>query len=508
MFLTIFLVSLFLLTSCSDTDNSSYGELLDRIQEELDEGERDFERYIAVVPADASAKVYGAVEDMARKIGRNTETETLVVYDYEKISVSDGDCEILIGDTLREESQIFLRGYRADDYGYRYSDGKIFVGGICESATLRAIEKFTNDVVDYADRELFMSRDKSYFYVGEYPIGRITLNGFEICDYTLLYDSSDTLSYGTAVGFRDKLAERSGYYLRIRDISDAHKSLRAICVGNTERLPSGVAAIEDSEACLFSYSSGVCIAAENRFGYTIAADKLISMLCEVGADGASAVTVDGSLAMSFLSSEFCFFRIFPSVSELSPTQSVAIADKMIEYGADFISVYGVSELSAERVRMAAGENFGKILVGGDSRSGAYHIYPSERLSLIGTSNAEGAESGIVFLRYKANETEAEFLIAEVIPTDRGSVSDAGIAAESLAESDIFVDNGAILINSCFNGDADSAFGAALSQAERIGEKNSGRLTGYISGIAASVNFFDTASDNAAEYECYRIRFYK
>ena len=501
---TVFM-AIFLFSACSKADNSEYDELLNQLQGEFDGQERDFDRYIVVIPSDASAALYSATEAMTKKIEQNTETEAVLVYDYEKVAVGAEDCEILVGDTSRNESQSFLKKYRIDDFGYKYFDGKIVVGGICEESTLLAVDKFTQDVVDYADKELFMSPDKSYFYRGDYSVERITLCGFELCDYTVLYDGEIALAQELALDFRNAIAESTGYYLRVKKTSEVSDGVRAICIGDTDRLPSGGGSLEENEAGIFSCPTGICIGAQNSFGYRLAVDRLLLMLCTGEGDSCD-VTIADSIDLSFTSTELSLLRVFSSSAELSVEQTVELTEKAKAGGAGIISVYGVSEATAENIRLSAGNGFEKKRIFGDELNGAYHIY-SSRFEFVELGQATLSDCDVVELVYKTAQTDAGFCVVELDAADCASTTLARYVAERLDSLEKLGADNTVIVNSCFENEADHAFGAALGYAERIGGKSEGEIRGYLGGDSADVRDYRAESRGLMKYEQVSIILY-
>lgn len=504
LLLSVLALATVFLVSCSDKDDGSYAEMLEKLQDELDLRERAFEKYLVVIPSVASSDLYDAAEEMMQKIGRNTETEALLIYDSELSYVSEEECVILVGDTSLVESRIFLRGYRSEDFGYKYSDGKVLLGGMSERATLSAIEKFTEDVVNYADRELFMNKDKEYFYRGEYSIDRIELGGAEICEYTVAYDRADGMSFLAATELRASIDARAGYYLRLKKISELGSADRAIYVGSPDRLLLKDISIEDNEAKILPYSSGICLCANNRFGYGVIEARFLDMLCDAGEEG---VTLKETLSVPFLSSEISVLRIFPTASELSIPQVRSISKRIVESGAGFISIYGISEGSAEHIRVSAGEDYVKTRVGGDPETGIYHIYSTTLFVSADTRVDKISECELILSGYKSTQTEAEFSIAEIVCGNEVGIDAARSAAESFNFSDVYSCE-ALIINACFDQDTDAAFGSSLIRAERIVTDGELGLTSYTSGDAISVLSSDTDSESVAEYEHFRVKVYK
>lgn len=503
---------IFVFCACSHKDEDDYyDDILADLQEELDGREKAAERYVIIIPSSSSSELYEAAEKLAYKIGENTETETDLFYDHEDADIGKEDREILIGDTSRGESQSFFRGYRAEDFGYGYSGEAIVVGGLCERATLSAIDKFTKDVVNYADIELFMSADTSYFYRGEYSIEKITLNGFELCDYTLLYDKSVSASCDIALSFRDSLSERAGYYLRIKECSEVSDSTRAIYIGESNNFLRLSISVGDNEAGIFSYPTGIAIAAENTFGYQLAAERLLGALCATDKSGSSDILISEAMKFTFISSELSVLSVYPFESQLSIAQVNSVAESIRAYSADFISVYGISETSSNGICQAAGADYIKVRVAGDEDSGVYHMYPSTLLSEPCVETLSLTEGELVTARYRIKPTDTEISVMEVIPNDRADISSAiAMAARinALAEAE---SGKTLIIKSNFEANVDAVFGVSIECAERLNlydtSKNLPTLAMYLSRHDCSVSDCVEEKNNIAEYEYASLKIY-
>ncbi|MBO5416807.1 MAG: hypothetical protein J6A83_09285 [Clostridia bacterium] len=489
---------------------NNYDELLSNLQEELEEKDKAFERYIIVIPSDSSAELYCAAEKMMFKIGENTETDVILIYEHEKISVGKDDCEILIGDTSRKESQLFLRGYRSEDFGYGYSEGVIVVGGMNEGATLSAIEKFTHDVVNYADCELFMNSDKAYFYKGEYDVERATLNDFELCDYTLLYDKNVSSSHGVALSLRDALSERMGYYLRIKEKAELSNGARAIYIGDAANILPSIS-IDDNEAGIFTYPTGIALAAHNTFGCRLAAERFLSMLSSANKNGVAELIMGEDIRLSYVSSEISLLCVYPHSAQLNADTVNSILEDFRKYSANIISVYGVSENSATALSQAAGVGYVKTRICGSADAGVYHIYPSEILAECGIQSEAGAEGEIVTVRYRVRQTDAELLLLEALPADAADVQSAQVMAERIDGVISSESAGTVIVKSNFSEDVDAILGASLRSAERVnyydGQKNPPTLPIYLSRDDCSVSDCEIAQTNTARYEYATVKLY-
>ena len=247
-YLSFFAIILLLLLVCScgkrDTEKNELGDLYeaisqykdmldaqDSLSEEKSVGEVD---YVLVIPAGCGADIFDSAAFLSAELSKFVGREVEVVYDCDFKGKSDR-IEILIGDTDRTKSKKFLKGLRADDFGYKYDDGVIVIGAHKESTCAETVHSF---MLDVANGKVDMSRPyaiQENIVRSQYSISGIKLNGFELCEYDIVYPDTYKLSEKVlAEGLREDIAEYSGYYLRVISEKECTESTRAICVGQSD----------------------------------------------------------------------------------------------------------------------------------------------------------------------------------------------------------------------------------------------------------------------------------
>lgn len=283
-----------LLFSACSPDTDSYEYLFEGGRDALDNLPIEVGTFFIVLPADASANIYDSTVSLAKKIKENTHSDTRIVYDYEELSVKSDDMLILVGKTAYDESQNFLRNFRKDDFGYTYSERIVLICGICEDSILSAIEKFRKDVVLYADSELFISNGKEYIFRPEYEIKRISLNGYQLYDYSIVYPNKNTDAFLAASYFRERLAENTGYYLDIKSDTQIENNARAICIGKTKLDTTVSDSIGRGESLISGYPSGISLISDNLYTTKRALDSLLDTLCATDTSAVSDVNISSA----------------------------------------------------------------------------------------------------------------------------------------------------------------------------------------------------------------------
>ena len=245
---------------------------------------REYERYEIVISSEHSARISDAVKRLCRDIENSVGREPYLIYDFEAETIDDTVCRILVGNISVEDCKKFYKGMRSKDFGYLCQENIICVGGLTEESTLSAIAKFTEDVVVYADAEHFADDGKSYLCEGEYPTGEIYLNGFELCEYALIFSDDESGAYLAVHSFRNILSERTGYYLNILSDSDPYAKGRGICIGKTDVNHSDSFSCVSDKAYILPYEKGVSVIYKNNYGLSRSLEKLVlgeySRICE------------------------------------------------------------------------------------------------------------------------------------------------------------------------------------------------------------------------------------
>lgn len=157
---------------------------------------------------DASATLVDAARDLAQAVEEQTEMDTLV--HSGEVNYLSGCFYIVIGKVNDGVTQYWYHGMKSDDYVCRAYENIVALGGVSESATLEAIERFEGEVLPTAESGYFADDGVVFRHAGEYDIDKVLLNGYELGDYT--FSVNDTQAIEAVRCFRDKIAQSSGDY--------------------------------------------------------------------------------------------------------------------------------------------------------------------------------------------------------------------------------------------------------------------------------------------------------
>lgn len=201
----------------------------------------DIAKYSLVRSEDASDELISAAAGLYKEL-RNISSDIKYKDDFYREDLPEyamGEYEILVGATNRPESAEFIRTLRTKDYGYTMTDGKIVIAGTTDEYTEKAVKKFLHDIAqgDLSDG-IFYSEEDNFLETGAYPLDSLTVAGFPIEEYTIVYNADGDCSEKLcAERLSSAIADVTGYVLEpVPD--DTAVSEKAILVGMTGMTPA------------------------------------------------------------------------------------------------------------------------------------------------------------------------------------------------------------------------------------------------------------------------------
>ena len=280
---------IFSCSSCSKKDNGldEFDQLILSTSGEEVSGEAFADAIYVIIPRDAGVELSASAKTLAESITAKTGVRAFLKYDSEPTVA--GTFELLVGYTSRLISRENIGSLRDEDYICRYDRGAIVLGGKSERATLAAIQKFTSDILPGASYASLMSEYAHFEVYGEYELDEMTLNGYPIYEYTIVYCNE---SYEIADLIQKYLNKNSGYTLSV-DADDTYDPQRSKCIcllldaslGNVARISA-----EDGN---------IVIVAPNLYGLSLAAASFASDVCQNVSDGVAHATFEGSVAINY-----------------------------------------------------------------------------------------------------------------------------------------------------------------------------------------------------------------
>ena len=252
------------------------------------------ERVYVIIPQGCSAELSAKASRIADKIIEKTGVPVSVKYDNEDTLSQGNNLEILVGTTNRMRSQEVLASLKMGEYLCCWDRGAIVIGGRYEESTLLALDDFLERVLPGATRDSLMGENVRLEKSVEYDIERLTLNGYDLYDFTIVYRAeNENCEREIATFLRDKLAMQSGYLLDVIPHTErTEQTGKAICVGNvlgdTEYWQSYEAKIKTLA------QNDILVDGKGTYGLSAAMAELINKISAVSAD--KTVNVDLSSA--------------------------------------------------------------------------------------------------------------------------------------------------------------------------------------------------------------------
>ncbi len=245
--LTVAMFAILFLVSCSseeDSGLSEYKELLESVSQSdaQEEPEPFANRVYVIIPKSCSGELSMKAHEFADAIKEKTGVYTVVKYDNEDISVLDNELTVLLGNTARLESQEAVKPLRYEDYVCRWDRGSIILGGRHDEATIKAVDEFKERILHGASSACLMTEGAHFEHIVERDISSMTLNGYDLYDYTLVYSKKN--SFGEkemAELLRRYAVNKSGYMLNIIPDSEVDSNTgKIISVGVLSNMDGAV----------------------------------------------------------------------------------------------------------------------------------------------------------------------------------------------------------------------------------------------------------------------------
>ena len=303
----------FAFVSCSPDNDDNYGELFEAMSQyykttgDGSELPKITVQLVLTVPARCSASLLDSAQTLVAAFSQRADTEIKIKYDSD-YKASTKEVEILLGKTDRAASADFLKGLKKNDYGYAYDSGKIVIAGHTDIACAEAVEMFMTDlsegIIDISNAKAIEKR----IVKDSYAIDKITLNGFEISEYAIVYPRENSLDEkAVAERLADEICSDSGYVLSVISDKEISKSTRGICIGSTSL--GSAAAVSESAVIAPTKEGHIELLAEDTYGIRVACDGLAEMILSAKSDKISKVDIAQTIAFDYGSSDIRLFIV-------------------------------------------------------------------------------------------------------------------------------------------------------------------------------------------------------
>lgn len=393
-----------------DTYNSILSQWRDSEQSSgvIEKSNQNIDKYIVVISSEYSGEVYDSAIELCELITEKTNIEVKLVYSHEKYSATKNSREIIIG--VSSKSEAVLSEYKLMDYGYFSNDGVIYIGGRTDETILSAITKFKQDVVDSSQLDVFIEENLNCFYTSEYDIDKVILNGFELCDYTIVYPKGDASAEKTVNELYRVICERTGYCLSVKNDKEVAEQTRAISVGDTS-LCDGIATCDENEFRITSYHVGVSLTYSGEYAMKMGLNRLLSLLLDKDTEGDVVVDISSEISQKFISEKLLTDSFYLTDPILAYHEILEIYNTIYNENADIVRIVGISKKSADYISANLGEKYAFIHSGTDD-VGTYHFYKKSKFTADTEYLDTNDNSNILKVAYTSLGSGIDFYLLE------------------------------------------------------------------------------------------------
>ena len=223
-----------------------------------------------ILPASAGDALTARAHALCEALTAQTGIPATLFFDDAILPTRENIRFILLGNTAHALSYKHLHTLRRDDYLCTTDESALILGGKSDAATVAAIDRFCESLLPYADATILINPDQHFLVHATYDVNEISLNGFPLADYRLVYpEENGKGEQAVALALREAIADRCGFYLEVLPDTVVREPARVITVGacfgtsgtdaaQFEAISSYVSLDGDSEYALASVAQAFC----------------------------------------------------------------------------------------------------------------------------------------------------------------------------------------------------------------------------------------------------------
>ena len=313
---TLIAFALFLsFVSCASSQNDIDGLFSELMISDVNEDETDAYGHIyIVIPSGCSGELSLKARELSDAIGEKTGILTTLKYDSELSYTPNDSLEILLGYTNRLASKNATDTLRSGDYVCCFDNGAVVICGRSDDATILAIDRFMSDVLPGMTNTYIVSKDVCIRNVTEYDISKIVLQGYDLYDYTIVYQKDSRDAKRMALELRNFINFKSGYLL---DVSESiENTVRRILLLDSEK-----------ENAIIPDENGIVLSGDDCYSLSCVVAEFARNIKEKSADGVLDMKYDGkvSVADGESSVKALFYTVKKQDGQLMPTYQLLTA---------------------------------------------------------------------------------------------------------------------------------------------------------------------------------------
>ncbi len=499
IFIILILTILVLTCSCSKKNDDLYNNIFSDDHEH--QHTHQVQNYRIVVSDSCDSELYEKAMLLSYRVEERTEANCFVVHEHDAPRASDAENtrDILVGLLEREESESVMKNYKYNDYGYCYKDGAAVIAGISKAATIKAIDKFIQDIIPYSDCEALMNQNAEYYNKDTYSIDEIKLCGFELFDYIIVYPGGNDRAYSAAISLRDRIAERSGYYMRVYPDSSVKDGVRAVNVGRTRLNRLNTVNCMNDEFRITAHSGGVSLFYGSDPCLEGACERMLSILSAPNGEGKVDVSLEFEIRCSVINREFKVMTLEAAKKTLKVAEISTLCKRIKLEAPDVLRLCGYDEKTVGYISDNLGSGYAKVHIG---ELEVYHIYKRSCFDRVSARTENLGGFSISSVKYTPSGATAEVEFVEAIALDPSSEQMARNAADYLNGLDL----ASAVIFENFEGEGSVAFSESLENWERI--LNVSDFKFYVIGDGFTAERYTVTQNAQASEKIFLLRLYK
>ncbi len=416
---TIFSAALILLLSLSLFACSSKNAEPTNLHELLDQGATEEHSEPAamhdavIVPAAASDALVARARTLCAELTARTGIAASFFFDNETLPMQDGIRLILLGNTAFALSQKHLRELRRDDYVCALDEGALILGGKSDGATLAAIDRFATELLPYADAEILINADQQFLVTAQYPITSVTLSGFSLGDYRIVYPKNNTLGEAQiASALRETIADRCGYYPEILPDHKVSERTRILAIGACfDQAPA-------SEPSVVAVDSFITLRGNTQYALCAAAQAFCDYLFPEDAPAEIVTTLTAPIPVTYNVPSFStFVGALRENGAAADIMEISIISSALRQAAPALAPFcAVSQSTAFYLQANLFEYAHCSIPLADGRT--LPLFYCEDILTLLEQTTDGAAH---ILRFRIRETDVRFTLIHVFADDEAEV---------------------------------------------------------------------------------------
>ena len=392
---SVILAIVFCFASCSlfENEDFNYDHVFDSVGDfttaERTEAKK-YKYYDVIVLSDCTSEVYEAADKLCDSIEEKPQLKADVYYDFEISSKNDSHTLIFVGAHNNDVCRRAYLDFKSEDYRYSFMNGVFVVGGVTDSATVLAIERFIADVVAASSTEIMLDDGDGFVYRHSYPdTQEIKLNGFALSQYKIIYPVGDTDGMLIANRLKEEIEAHFGYTLSVGADSESDMNARSICIGRTVRADTYGLVCAEAQVVILPYSTGVSIISDSLFGLDKGVNEFFAIISN---SDDTELLINESVSVDFNFGTSSVIDISFLKSELDVKKILSVCDAVRGSDADIIRLHGISSASFEYIRKNLINDFVHFEVESSNGNSIFYLFKNENTNVEATDHCTDSSS--------------------------------------------------------------------------------------------------------------------